>query len=85
MLCNNLTRQRENPMHSLSTGLGKAARNWDCFDAIIRTPLDLETMKPRWCSVGQTRGVLTTPHSAPRVLIANANIKISLGQLGHFP
>jgi len=76
MLCNNLDPDNgENPDELIVYGgLGKAARNWDCFDAIIRSLLDLENDETLLVQSGKPVGVLTTHPSAPRVLIANANI-----------
>ena len=76
MLCNNLDPDNgENPDELIVYGgLGKAARNWDCFDAIIKILLDLENDETLLVQSGKPVGVLTTHSSAPRVLIANANI-----------
>ena len=76
MLCNNLDPDNgENPDELIVYGgLGKAARNWECFDAIVRTLLDLENDETLLVQSGKPVGVLKTHESAPRVLIANANI-----------
>ena len=76
MLCNNLDPDNaENPDELIVYGgLGKAARNWKCFDAIVRTLLDLENDETLLIQSGKPVGVLKTHESAPRVLIANANI-----------
>ena len=76
MLCNNLDPDNgENPDELIVYGgLGKAARNWECFDAIIRTLLDLENDETMLIQSGKPVGVLKTHENAPRVLIANANI-----------
>lgn len=76
MLCNNLDPDNgENPDELIVYGgLGKAARNWKCFDAIVRTLLDLENDETLLVQSGKPVGVLKTHESAPRVLIANANI-----------
>jgi urocanate hydratase len=76
MLCNNLDPDNgENPDELIVYGgLGKAARNWDCFDAIVRTLVDLENNETLLVQSGKPVGVLTTHTAAPRVLIANANI-----------
>jgi urocanate hydratase len=55
-------------------GTGKAARNWEAFDAIVaalRTLADDETLIVQ---SGKPVGVFTTHANAPRVLIANANL-----------
>jgi len=76
MLCNNLDPDNgENPDELIVYGgLGKAARNWECFDAIVKTLLDLENDETLLVQSGKPVGVLKTHESAPRVLIANANI-----------
>ena len=55
-------------------GRGRAARNWECFEAILRT---LETMEPDdtlLVQSGKPVGVFKTTLDAPRVLLANSNI-----------
>lgn len=76
MLCNNLDPDNgENPDELIVYGgLGKAARNWDCFDAIIRSLLDLENDQTLLIQSGKPVGILKTHTNSPRVLIANANI-----------
>ncbi len=76
MLCNNLDPENgEDPDRLIVYGgLGKAARNWKCFDAIIRSLLDLENDETLLIQSGKPVGILTTHPGAPRVLIANANI-----------
>jgi urocanate hydratase len=76
MLCNNLDPDNaENPDELIVYGgLGKAARNWHCFDAIVKTLLDLENDETLLIQSGKPVGVLKTHESAPRVLMANANI-----------
>jgi urocanate hydratase len=76
MLCNNLDPDNgENPDQLIVYGgLGKAARNWACFDAIVLTLLDLENDETLLIQSGKPVGVLKTHESSPRVLIANANI-----------
>jgi len=55
-------------------GTGKAARNWDCFDAIVRTLERLEDDETLLVQSGKPVGVFRTHAGAPRVLIANANL-----------
>ncbi|MCK5837218.1 MAG: urocanate hydratase [Desulfobacula sp.] len=76
MLCNNLDPDNaENPDELIVYGgLGKAARNWHCFDVIIKTLLDLENDETLLIQSGKPVGVLKTHTNAPRVLMANANI-----------
>jgi urocanate hydratase len=55
-------------------GRGRAARNWDCFDAILRS---LETMEPDETLLvqsGKPVGIFQTTLDAPRVILANSNI-----------
>jgi urocanate hydratase len=55
-------------------GRGKAARNWACFDAIVRALRDLENDETLLVQSGKPVGVFRTHLDAPRVLIANANL-----------
>ena len=55
-------------------GTGKAARNWDAFHAIVRTLRTLENDETLLVQSGKPVGVFRTHASAPRVLIANANL-----------
>ncbi len=53
-------------------GTGKAARNWDCFDAIVRSLRDLGNDETLLVQSGKPVGIFRTHPGAPRVLIANA-------------
>ena len=53
-------------------GTGKAARNWECFDAIVRALRDLESDETLLVQSGKPVGVFRTHAMAPRVLISNA-------------
>ena len=55
-------------------GRGRAARNWDCFDAIVRALRDLEGDETLLIQSGKPVGVFRTHPDAPRVLLANSNI-----------
>lgn len=55
-------------------GSGKAARNWECFDAIVRTLRELEGDETLLVQSGKPVGVFHTHPGAPRVLIANSNL-----------
>ena len=67
-------------------GIGKAARNWDCFEAILRRAADAAARTRRcWCSRGKPVGVFRTHADAPRVLIANSNLVPQVGDLGALP
>ncbi len=53
-------------------GTGKAARNWECFDAIVATLERLRSDETLLVQSGKPVGVFRTHEDAPRVLIANA-------------
>jgi urocanate hydratase len=53
-------------------GTGKAARNWECFDAIVATLKRLSSRETLLVQSGKPVGVFETHEDAPRVLIANA-------------
>jgi urocanate hydratase len=55
-------------------GRGKAARNWECFDAILESLRHLEPDETLLVQSGKPVAVFTTHEDAPRVLIANSNI-----------
>src|SRR5271155_3058627 len=53
-------------------GSGKAARNWDCYHALVRTLQGLKTAEPLLVQSGKPVGVIRTHEEAPRVLLANS-------------
>ncbi|HJP85896.1 MAG TPA: urocanate hydratase [Gemmatimonadaceae bacterium] len=55
-------------------GTGKAARNWECFDAIVRELRNLAADETLLVQSGKPVGVFRTHVTAPRVLIANSNL-----------
>ena len=55
-------------------GLGKAARNWDCFHAIVKELKHLNNDETLLVQSGKPVGVVKTHPDAPRVLIANSNL-----------
>ncbi|WP_458699452.1 urocanate hydratase [Sulfurospirillum sp. 1307] len=55
-------------------GIGKAARNWECYDKIVETLKRLEADETMLVQSGKPVGVFKTHENAPRVLIANSNI-----------
>ena len=55
-------------------GTGKAARNWDCFHAILKSLQNLENDETLLVQSGKPVGILKTHPDAPRVLIANSNL-----------
>src|SRR6266849_5773506 len=55
-------------------GTGRAARNWESFDAIVRSLESLENDETLLVASGKPVGIFRTHEDAPRVLIANANL-----------
>ncbi|MGA8806539.1 MAG: urocanate hydratase, partial [Thermoanaerobaculia bacterium] len=55
-------------------GIGKAARNWECFDAIVATLRRLKNDETLLVQSGKPVGIFRTHENAPRVLIANSNL-----------
>src|SRR5579864_4573076 len=55
-------------------GSGRAARNWECFDAIVRSLQNLENDETLLVQSGKPVGIFRTHPDAPRVLIANSNL-----------
>jgi urocanate hydratase len=53
-------------------GTGKAARNWECFDAIVRSLKELENDETLLIQSGKPVGIFRTHENAPRVLISNS-------------
>lgn len=74
MLMNNLDPENaENPAELVVYGgRGKAARNWECFEAIVGTLQDLENDETLLVQSGKPVAVFKTHENAPRVLIANS-------------
>jgi len=65
-------------------GIGKAARNWECFDAIVATLKRLEADQSLLVQSGKPVGVFKTHPDAPRVLIANSNLVPKWADWEHF-
>src|ERR1700752_1963979 len=65
-------------------GIGKAARNWDCFDAILRELRNLKEDESLLIQSGKPVGVFRTHVDAPRVLIANSNLVPKWATWEHF-
>jgi urocanate hydratase len=65
-------------------GSGKAARNWDAFDAIVRTLKELEQDETMLVQSGKPVGVFKTTPEAPRVLIANSLLVPAWATWEHF-
>jgi len=76
MLMNNLDPEvAERPEQLIVYGgIGKAARNWECYDAIVATLRRLKNDETLLVQSGKPVGVFRTHEHAPRVLIANANL-----------
>ena len=55
-------------------GIGRAARNWECFDRILEVLKRLESDETLLIQSGKPVGVFRTHADAPRVLIANSNL-----------
>src|SRR5919198_665979 len=65
-------------------GAGKAARDWRCYDAIVRSLRDLNNDETLLVQSGKPVGVFRTHEDAPRVLIANANLVPHWGNWDEF-
>ncbi len=76
MLMNNLDEEvGERPEDLIIYGgSGKAARNWECYHAIVASLQRLENDETLLVQSGKPVGVFRTHEYAPRVLIANANL-----------
>ncbi|NDP41646.1 MAG: urocanate hydratase [Aromatoleum sp.] len=76
MLMNNLDPEvAENPKELVVYGgIGRAARNWECFDAIVAALRELDDDESLLIQSGKPVGVFKTHADAPRVLIANSNL-----------
>lgn len=65
-------------------GNGKAARNWECFDVIVRELKDLDDDETLLVQSGKAVAVFKTHRDAPRVLIANSNLVGKWANWDHF-
>ena len=76
MLMNNLDEEvGERPQDLVVYGgTGKAARNWECYHAIVRSLTQLGNEETLLVQSGKPVGIFKTHDYAPRVLIANANL-----------
>ncbi len=86
MLMNNLDPAvAENPEELVVYGgIGKAARNWACFDQIVESLKQLEEDETLLVQSGKPVGVFRTHTDAPRVLIANSNLVPHWANWDHF-
>lgn len=76
MLQNNLDAEvAENPKHLVVYGgIGRAARDWECFDQILASLRELNEDETLLIQSGKPVGVFKTHSNAPRVLLANSNL-----------
>ena len=86
MLQNNLDPEvAENPdALVVYGGIGKAARNWACFDQILATLRTLKDDETLLIQSGKPVGVFRTHPDAPRVLLANSNLVPAWATWEHF-
>ena len=86
MLNNNLHRDvAENPDDLVVYGgIGKAARNWDCYNAMVRELKKLEDDETLLVQSGKPVAVFRTHQHAPKVLIANSNLVPTWANWDHF-
>lgn len=86
MLQNNLDPEvAENPAELVVYGgIGRAARNWECFDAILRALRELNDNETLLIQSGKPVGVFPTHADAPRVLLANSNLVPAWSNWEHF-
>jgi urocanate hydratase len=86
MLMNNLDPEvAENPAALVVYGgIGRAARNWECFDAIVEALKRLDADETLLIQSGKPVGVFRTHADAPRVLLANSNLVPKWATWEHF-
>lgn len=86
MIQNNLDKEvAENPKHLVVYGgIGRAARNWECYDQILASLKDLGEDETLLIQSGKPVGVFKTTEDSPRVLIANSNLVPKWANWEHF-
>lgn len=86
MLQNNLDAEVAEHPQSLVVygGIGRAARDWQCYDKILEVLKNLETHETLLIQSGKPVGVFPTHENAPRVLIANSNLVPHWATWDHF-
>lgn len=86
MLNNNLNSEvAENPDQLVVYGgIGKAARNWECYEAIVHELKQLENDETLLIQSGKPVAVFKTHKDAPKVLIANSNLVPAWANWDHF-
>ncbi|MDC7701328.1 urocanate hydratase [Vogesella indigofera] len=65
-------------------GIGRAARNWECYDQILASLKDLNEDETLLVQSGKPVGVFKTHANAPRVLLANSNLVPKWANWEHF-
>lgn len=65
-------------------GIGRAARNWECYDKIVSTLRTMEADETLLVQSGKPVAVFRTHEDAPRVLIANSNLVPHWANWDHF-
>ncbi|MSQ79432.1 MAG: urocanate hydratase [Flavobacteriaceae bacterium] len=86
MLMNNLDQEVAERPEDLIVygGIGKAARNWEAFDLIVKALKDLEENETLLIQSGKAVGILPTHKDAPRVLISNSQLVPKWATWEHF-
>ena len=86
MLMNNLDPEVAEKPEDLVVygGSGKAARNWESFDLIVKALKDLNDDETLLVQSGKPVGILRSHKDAPRVLIANSNLVGNWANWDHF-
>ena len=86
MLMNNLDPDvAENPKELVVYGgIGRAARDWECYDQIVKSLIELEKDETLLIQSGKPVGVFKTHENAPRVLLANSNLVPKWATWEHF-
>ncbi len=86
MLQNNLDAEvAEDPQRLVVYGgIGRAARNWECYDQILASLRTLEDDQTLLIQSGKPVGVFQTHENAPRVLLANSNLVPKWANWEHF-
>ena len=86
MIQNNLDPDvAENPAELVVYGgIGRAARNWECYDAILESLKNLADDETLLIQSGKPVGIFRTHRDAPRVLLANSNLVPAWSTWEHF-
>ncbi|MTI09567.1 urocanate hydratase [Curvivirga aplysinae] len=86
MLMNNLDPDVAEHPHELVVygGIGRAARDWESFDTIVKSLKELEEDETLLVQSGKPVGIFKTHSNAPRVLLANSNLVPNWANWDHF-